>query len=344
MMAFDPAAFDEIEAKIDALDIDEIKQRLEPLMMGFQLESPVFNAGAFVYRARQLSPRFRKGDDITHADLIYPPAAKATLGRLNRVGKPVFYGAMHKEAVFFELPDLKAGDELIVTYWKTTERMFVNNIGYTEFAFEQLGAKRPVPDWSPKESGGTRQTLPLATLPKEAAEKAMSKDKARDIKEALSKYFTRQVNDNESYRYKLTAAIGELHLGDIKDKDRDMKFAGVLYPSVRMWANGDNIGLQPWFVDKHLKFRKAVHVRIKERRETAFDIDYLDAAHGFDGMGNLKWLGRVKNWTLNKAFQKARAVFEPGIDADGDYYISADGQPAHWVITDADTGEVIEPA
>jgi hypothetical protein len=249
---------------------------------------------------------------------------------------------MLKEAVFFELPDLKAGDELIVTHWKTTERMLVNNVGYTEYAFEQLGAKRPVPDWTPKEPRGTEQSLPLATFPKEVAEKAMSKDDARELKKALSKYFTRRVNDDEAYRYKLTAAIGELHLGDIKDQNT--KFAGVLYPSVRMWANGDNIGLQPWFVDKHLEFRKAVHVRVKERRETALDVDYVDAAHGFDETGNLKWLGRVKNWTLNKAFQKACAVFEPGIDSDGDYYVSADGQPAHWVFTDVDTGEVIEPA
>jgi hypothetical protein len=342
MMPFDPVLFEEIEARIEALDIDEIKRRLEPLMIGFQIETPVFDAGAFVYRARQLRPQFRKEAGITRADLVYPPAVKTTLGRLNRVGKPVFYGAMHKEAVFFELPGLKAGDELIVTYWKTTERMFVNNIGYTEYAFEQLGAKRPVPKWNPKEPVGTEQTLPFATLPKEVAEKAMSKDNARDFKTALSKYFTRQVNDNETYRYKLTTAIGELHLGDIKNQNT--KFAGVLYPSVRMWANGDNIGLQPWFVDNHLEFRKAVHVRIKERRETALDVDYVDAAHAFDETGNLKWLGRVKNWTLNKPFQKARAVFEAGIDADGDYYISKDGQPAHWVITDIDTGEAIEPA
>lgn len=347
MMPFDPALFDEIEAKIDALDIDEIKRRLEPLMIGFQIASPVFDAGAFVYRARQLGPKFGKEAGITRADLIHPPASKTTLGRLNRVGQPVFYGAMHKEAVFFEMPGLKAGDELIVTFWKTTERMFVNNIGYTEYAFEKLGAKRPVPVWNAKQQqlASTEQSLPLATLPKEVAEKAMSKDDGREFKEALSRYFTQQVNDDENYRYKLTAAIGELHLGDLHGvNDKNAKFAGVLYPSVRMWANGDNIGFQPWFVDNHLEFRKAVHIRIKERRETAFDIDYLDAAHGFDGTGNLKWLGRVKNWTLNKAFQKARAVFEPGIDADGDYSISADGQPAHWVITDVDTGEVIEPA
>jgi hypothetical protein len=58
----------------------------------------------------------------------------------------------------------------------------------------------------------------------------------------------------------------------------------------------------------------------------------------------LKWLGRIKNWTLNRPFQKARAVFEAGIDEDGDYSISQDGKPCHWVITDEDTGEVIQLA
>ena len=37
--------------------------------------------------------------------------------------------------------------------------------------------------------------------------------------------------------YKLTVAIGELHLGTINKRDQ---FAGILYPSTRMWANGAN--------------------------------------------------------------------------------------------------------
>ena len=100
-MPIDPVLFDAIEAKIEALEIDEIKQRLHPLMVGFHIASPVFDAGAFVYRARQLGPHFRKEAGITRADLVYPPATKTVLGRLNRVGKPVFYGSMHKQAVFF---------------------------------------------------------------------------------------------------------------------------------------------------------------------------------------------------------------------------------------------------
>ena len=103
-MPFDQALFDEIEAKIRSFDIDEIKRRLKTLMIGFRIETPVFDRGAFVYRARQLGTQFRKEAGIKRTDLVYPPAAKTSLGRLNRVGKPVFYGAMHKEAVFSNSP------------------------------------------------------------------------------------------------------------------------------------------------------------------------------------------------------------------------------------------------
>jgi hypothetical protein len=273
-MPFDPSIFDNIDANLRVLEIDEIKRRLEPLIIGYGIESPIFSAGAFLYRARKLGSTFSKSMSITHKDLIYPPKRVATLGRLNRAGEPIFYSSLHKESVFFELPDLKEGDELILTFWKTTEQMFVDNIGYTEFAFQQLGAKRALPIWGPpKAPGSTESTVNLPTLPPDVVNVALSKDESREIKEAFSKYFMHKITSDESFRYKLTVAIGEMHLGSIAT--HNTQFAGILYPSVRMWANGDNIALLPWFVDKHLQFRKAVHVRIKGRIETSIDIDYL---------------------------------------------------------------------
>lgn len=341
-MPFDPALFDEIDAALDALSIDEIAQRLNPVMIGFQLQTPIFDPGTFLYRARQLGGQFRKEGGIKLADLIYPPAAISKLGRVNRPGQPLFYAGMQKEGPFFELPHLANGDELILTFWKTTDRMIVNNVGYTEFVFETLGAKRPVPHWRPPEANpqNPTQVLPIATLPKEAVEKAMSADDASELKSIFSRYFTRCVGPDETSRYKLTTAIGEIHLGEIHGGKA--RFAGILYPSVRMWANGDNLALQPWFVDDHLLFRKAVHVRIKEKHETAISIDYLDVAHGFDAVGNLEWLGRLKTWTLGPG-QAGQMTLTAGKDDDGDYYISKDGQPAHWVLTDQATGAVIDP-
>jgi hypothetical protein len=344
MIPFDQAILDDIEANLFDLDIDEIKRRLEPLMIGYAIESPILDSGTFLYRARKCGPNFRKGGGITRKDLIYPPNDQTRLGRLNRPGQPIFYSSAHKESVFFELPDLKPGDELILTFWKTSEPMFVNNIGYTDQVFSQLGAKRPVPTWRrepalPTADGGT-QTVELLGIPPKIREDILSSDNCRAIKEAFSSYFMRKVSEDETYLYKLTVALGELHLGTIVT--HDTQFAGVLYPSTRMWANGDNLALLPWFVDAHLEFRKAVHVRIKSKTETTFDIDYLDAAHEFEPSGKLNWLGRIRKWTLLPK-QVAKFVFEAGRDSDGDFLLSQDGVPCHWITKDANADLVIEP-
>jgi hypothetical protein len=340
-MEFDQSLFDEIMGRLASLDIDEIKTRLQPALLGYRITSPIFDPGAFMYRARRITSKFNKEVGIKHADLIYPPASIAPLGRLNRPGQPVFYASMHKRSVFFELPDLKDGDELIVTFWKTTERMYVNNIGYTEYAFSLLGAKRAVPSWRPP-ALSTNTTVSLPSVSNEEINRLLEQDNSAEIKEAFSKHFMRPVSVEESHLYKMTTAIGEIHLGDIKE--RQTQFAGILYPSVRMWANGDNLALLPWFVDRHLEFRKAVHVKIKARKETSMDVDYVDAAHGFDNNGNLYWLGRLKNWTLNRPYQAAKFTGVEGPDADGDYDVGPDGVPAHWEAVDEETGEAIIPS
>ena len=198
-----------------------------------------------------------------------------------------------------------------------------------------------MPTWFASSPQGRTENLPLSVRDGDAARRITAADYSSDLKVELSKYFARPVAPDEAYRYKLTAAIGELHLGDISN--HPVQFAGILYPSVRMWANRDNVALQPWFVDQHLQFRKAVHIRVKERRGNTFEVDNLDAAHGFDENGDLVWLGRLKNWTL-KPGQSAQMVLEPGIDEDGDYSISKDGTPCHWTATDTANGLVIEAA
>jgi hypothetical protein len=171
------------------LEIDDIKERLKPLLVDYAIETPTFDPGAFVYRARRLGAALSKSKGIKLQDLIYPPSAIAPLGRLNRAGQPVFYCSMHKEAVFFEVQDLKMGDEIVLTYWKIKERAVVNNIGYTEFAFERLGAKRVLPQWGPPQApDSTEGTMTLPILPKKVIDPALSHDRHRVLKEAFSEH------------------------------------------------------------------------------------------------------------------------------------------------------------
>lgn len=76
------AIFAEIDAQLETLSIGEIKERLEPLIVGARIRSPIISSGAYVYRARKLGLRFNRAHTIKFADLIYPSPHLAGLGRL----------------------------------------------------------------------------------------------------------------------------------------------------------------------------------------------------------------------------------------------------------------------
>lgn len=335
--------FEYISANLKLLSIDEIKQRLAPVVKGMVVASPIFDTGTYLYRARKIDNEFNKAAGINYADLIYPPKHKAKLGRLNRDNESVFYCSMGKEAPFFELQDLQPGCELVLTFWRTTEVMYVNNIGYTKPIFDQLGASRPCPQWFVVNQSGTtaRAVISLPDASQERLETAIAGDANRDLRHAFSKHFMHKVKGIETEKYKLTTAIGELHLGSINGGAQH--FGGVLYPSVRMFANSDNLALLPWFVDRHLSFRKAVHIRIDRIDGTKFSITTLDCAKTFDQDRRLSWLGRVTCWTLQPG-QTAKFIGTAGPDGDGDYETGSDGKVCHWVAVDALTGGAIEAA
>lgn len=342
LMPFDPSILAEIERDLQILEIDDIKRRLNPSTVGMALRTPIFDAGTFLYRARKLDDTFNKSIPMPQSSLIYPPASRARLGRLNRPGQAVFYCSVHKESVFFEVQDLKPGDEVILTFWKSSSRMLVNNVGYTEVVFRELGATRNVPDWRPSGPGvgvGDREEMVLDQFSPDDLDAIIAGDPNSALRESLSRHFMRQVDPGNEALYKLTTAIGELHLGDVISGG--LQFAGLIYPSVRMWANGDNIALQPWFVDQHLRLRKAVHYQIIDRSDRKISIRALDHASAFDTDGNLVWLGRIPVWQLGPG-HGARVTLEAGVDQDGDYGISSNGVPCHWMAVDVNTGASLD--
>jgi len=334
--------FKHIIDNIKQLGIDEIRELIRPLMKGVRVEAPIIPAESFLYRARKIDDSFNKNRKILLKDLKYPPPDKSTLGRLNRDGQSVFYCSGSKEPVFFELPSLSNGDKIILSFWQTSEDMMVNNIGYTEYIFNKMGARRVAPSWSVKKIDNTRQEIIFNknSVSTEERESILSHDQNRVLRELMSEAFMHEVDDLNKYHYKLTTALGELHLGEIKNYTR--QFAGIIYPSVRMFANGDNFALLPEFVEQNLVFKKATHIIINSRNENSFSINNLDAAIELDQDGSLKWLGRLPHWVLNKPFQEATFTVMAGRDKNGDYETSKDGSPCRWVALDNKTGEIIE--
>jgi hypothetical protein len=108
-----------------------------------------------------------------------------------------------------------------------------------------------------------------------------------------------------------------------------------------MWANGDNLALLPWFVDRHIEFRKALHIKIDRREGSEFSFSYLDAANKFDDAGKLLWLGEMPSWTIQPG-QAVICTCNGGIDDDGDYVTGTDGRACYWTGVDAVTGQMLK--
>jgi len=301
--------FEHINDNVKELGIDEIRELIRPLMKGITVNTPIIPAGTFLYRARKINNSFNKDQKILISDLTYPTGDKAKLGRLNRDGQSVFYCSSSKEPIFFELPNLSEGHEIILSFWQTSKPMIVNNIGYTEFIFTQMGAKRVAPSWSVIKVDDARQEITFNenSIPAETREIILSHDENRVLRELMSKEFMREVPDSERHHYKLTTALAELHLGEIKNHAQ--QFAGIIYPSVKMSANGDNFALTPDFVDQHIKFKKATHIKIAKRDGNSFSINKIDEAIELNDDNSLKWLGRLAHWVLDKPFQREHPKF-----------------------------------
>jgi len=83
-MAIDVSIFADIGANLAILDVDEIKKHIHSVMKGVQIQSPVFNPGMFLYRARKVTSDFNKQAGIRRSDLIYSPKHLVKLGQLSR--------------------------------------------------------------------------------------------------------------------------------------------------------------------------------------------------------------------------------------------------------------------
>jgi hypothetical protein len=106
----------------------------------------------------------------------------------------------------------------------------------------------------------------------------------------------------------------------------DNIFDGLLYPTVQMRANADNLALKPRYVDSNLMFLKAEFVRVKAVREFAFDIDVLDTATELTPDGTIVWKGHRDKWTLRNKDDQLTFVAENG----------------EWVVRNA-AGQIVDP-
>lgn len=264
----------ELEQLVDALlasdlsnrSIDELIEQLRPHTEGQSISAPTFPSGMLLFRRRVVKSA------STIQELSYPPAHLTQIGRLNRAGQPLFYASSSRSAVFFETA-IETATPLLISRWRTKAPMLLTHIGYHTNTFELLGSKRTVAGWDGK-------TSPHASAPE--SEKTWY---------GYSRLFSQRVPISHEFRYKLSVAAAECMLGSM--------MAGILYPSISMWANADNIALRPEWVDVNLRFVGVEKIRIDAVEGKQISFTTVDYATSPDGVF-LEWKGRGPNIVLRK--------------------------------------------
>jgi hypothetical protein len=287
----DPAKVRQVIEQIDTLDlktadIDAISEILEPLFMSYKITVPKYDPGIYLFRGRILNEKPKTVDEIK-----YPPRGIAKIGRANDHGESIFYAATARNVSFFEL-HAKEGQTIALSCWKTTNTALLNHIGFSSAT-----------DWV-KES--SRQATDLYKFASDT--RAISELNA-SIHDYLAQRFCRDVTDPNYY--KLTNAIARRLLKSPLD--------GLMYPTIRMKGNADNVLLKADYAESSLKFISVQFVRVKGQEEFSYTIDTVDSATNYDNCGTLNWLGRDLNWKMPPG---ATRTFTPSPDGHAGYVVT----------------------
>jgi hypothetical protein len=233
--------------QIERWDIDTLKMRLRAKLGGYGVALGYSTIENLFYRGVIWQ---RRPDSIEQ--LSYPPAEKVTkLGRLNRIGQPMFYASRGAPAVFYEI-HAKQGDCVALSTWRVVEPLWMHNLGFHEATLKRMGA--------PLEKSRDRWANPIKNETK-FNEK---------LRRQLSEAFTEDVVDDQEYRYKLPIAINETLfddagplLTDIPDGPRCDRAGGTVYPALRMRGAADNLAIRPEFVRRCLRLEAVSYVLVE---------------------------------------------------------------------------------
>ena len=254
---------------LHAIEIDYIKELLKLVFTGYALTTPVLDPGLILYRGIKYIKK------PTSLSFLSYPKIGAKQNRASRENEPLFYAATMREIPFFEL-DVQVGDKIVISKWRTTKKLIVNNVGYTDQTFKTLNSVRENQNWN-KNGNAHPETLIVENIL---------------VQDFLAKCFSQPISKNQTELYKLTIAIAEKHyVADI--------FGGLLYPTIQMRANGDNLALRTSFIEGGgLEFIEAEWIEVIKLHDFKYDINVLDWSNSISKDEKIEWKGRLPQWTI----------------------------------------------
>jgi hypothetical protein len=258
----------------ETITIAEIESLLSPIFKGYSIKAPIFDQGLHIYRCRIFNTN--KPNDLH--ELSYPKNEHIRkYGRANDIGKSMFYGSISKNIPFFELK-IKAGDKIAMSIWKTKDKLLLNHIGFTKEVEEKLKSGRS-----------------LSSIYDFVSETKNFNNLNNFVYNYLANCFSKNVSELNNNLYKLSVAIANILLaGDL--------LQGILYPTVAMSGNSDNIVLKPEYVDENLEFISVEYLNITGVVGQKYSFDTLDSATEIIN-GKILWSGKSLGWEVGSEKQ-----------------------------------------
>jgi hypothetical protein len=212
-----------------ALSDDELRERVKQIHEGLRIHTPIVPAEKLIFRAVKVTQR-----PVSKRRISYPPPeAVRTLGRCNRAGEVMFYGAFNQFVSCIQELSSQPGDLFALSAWLTTEQMLFNHLGFSTETLTRFNALRELPFFSNPESGADRNWL---------------------IRQWQARVFTQRMPVGQEHLYRLPIALKEAALWPVGQPNAKglETFSGIIYPSVATSALADNVAILPSEVEKKM--------------------------------------------------------------------------------------------
>ena len=135
-----------------SLNDNDLRDKVKQIHEGVTIYAPIVPAEKLIFRAVKVTQR-----PVSERRVSYPPPeAVRTLGRCNRAGEVMFYGALNQFVSCIQELSWQPGDLFAISAWLTTAPMLFNHLGFSTETLAKLNASRELPYFSNPANGSDR--------------------------------------------------------------------------------------------------------------------------------------------------------------------------------------------
>lgn len=187
------------------------------------------------------------------------------MNRASRDGESMFYGSINPLGPIWEL-NPSVGDKMVISRWHVVNDLHLNNVGFTPTVFERLSSTRK----------------PQIFIGDERDENHPDNIQVYNF---LADKFSQPIGNNID-TYRLTIAIAENLINGLD---------GLVYPTIALTANFDNVALFPKVVDDQLKLEAVSYdeIVLVDSHDINYRLKGIDYSNTFSSDGTICWKGRA---------------------------------------------------